>query len=643
MCGMITLKDISLLRGTKQLLVDTDLVIHPGQHIGVIGRNGTGKSSLFKLLLGELHADTGTLNIPAAWRMSHMAQEVSSADRSAIDYVIDGDELLREIEREIAAAEAARKDNLLGELYHRMETIDGYNARVRAEQLLDGLGFKVAEMERPVNAFSGGWRIRLNLARALMTPADILLLDEPTNHLDMDATLWLEQWLKRFPGALLLISHDRDFLDNVTSTTVSLEQQQLTTYKGNYSAYEKQRAARMALQQAAFDKQQRIREHMESFVRRFKAKASKAKQAQSRLKALDRMQDIAPAHFDSPFTFSIPTASKHSQTLLSIDRAELGYSAEKSILKRVTLNLQHSARIGLLGPNGAGKSTLIKSIVGDLPLISGHSSYGEHCKIGYFAQYQLEALDVNASPVLHLQRLSPDATEQDLRNYLGSFNFHGDTATGTIANFSGGEKARLALAIVAWQKPNLLLLDEPTNHLDLEMRHALTVALQEFEGTVIVVSHDRHLLRNCVDQFYLVADGSASPFEGDLDDYHRWLTQYKLAQSQTNAPAASESKVANASVSAADKKQARKEAADQRARLAPLKKQIGKLEKQMEDAQAKLDALGELMNDTALYEASQKDRLKQLLSEQTQWKKVIDDCEEQWLGLTEELEALENA
>lgn len=640
---MITINDISLSRGPNILLEDSSLHIHPGQHIGIIGRNGCGKSSLFKLLLGELHHDSGDVFIPRDWRLAHMAQEVGSSDRSAIDYVMDGDAILRNIERDIALAEASGDNEALGHLYHDLESIDGYNAKVRAELLLDGLGFDVDGMSRPVNSFSGGWRIRLNLARALMTPADLLLLDEPTNHLDMDATLWLEQWLQRYPGAILLISHDRDFLDNVTQHTLSYEQKRLVLYKGNYSAYEVQRAERLALQQSAFEKQQRVREQMESFVRRFKAKATKAKQAQSRIKALARMEDIAPAHIDSPFHFSIPCADKLSQTLVSIEDGKLGFDAEKAILEKVNLSILNGSRIGLLGPNGAGKSTLIKTLVADLKLIAGARHTGEHSKIGYFAQHQLEALDIKASPLLHLQRLNPKATEQEIRNYLGGFDFHGDIALEPITNFSGGEKARLALAIVAWQKPALMLLDEPTNHLDLEMRHALTMALQNFAGAVVIVSHDRHLLRNCVDDFILVANGKVDVFEGDLDDYHRWLSDHKA---QLNKPSAAKSSAstpkeeASKNLSADERRLQKQKEADIRKQLSPLKKQLDRLEADMEKHQTELDAINDQLSDGDIYLDENKANLTKLLAAQTVAKKALDEVEERWMLTQEEYDEL---
>ena len=498
---MITLSNIQLRRGQKVLLDDAELVVHPGQHIGIIGANGSGKSTLFKLLMGQVTPDAGDLFIPSNWLVAHMAQELANSENSALDFVLDGDPAIRAIERAIEQALADGDNDRLALEYEKMDAANGFDAHYRAEQLLHGLGFAQSEVNRPVNSFSGGWRIRLNLAQALMSPSDLMLLDEPTNHLDLDATLWLEQWLKSYAGTLLIISHDRDFIDNVVERIVHIDQQKANAYKGNYSMFERVRSERLALQQASFEKQQKRRKEVEDFITRFKAKASKAKQAQSRVKELGRMEEIAPAHIDSPFYFSFPTPKKAFSALVNISQADLGYD-KKTILNQVNFDLHPGTRIGLLGPNGAGKSTLINSLTGDLGLLSGNRVYGENVKIGYFAQHQLEVLDLQASAFLHIQRISPKSTDQEIRNYLGSFDFHGDKALEPIKDFSGGEKARVALALIVWQKPNLLLLDEPTNHLDLEMRQALTMALQGYEGALVVISHDRHLLRNTVDQFY---------------------------------------------------------------------------------------------------------------------------------------------
>ncbi|MGB0732496.1 MAG: ATP-binding cassette domain-containing protein [Pontibacterium sp.] len=637
---MIQLQNVSLQRGTQFLLEGADLTLHAGWKVGLIGANGVGKSSLFKLLMNELQTDTGDLSVPAQWQISHMAQEVSSSDRTALDYVLDGDKPLRDVQQAIADAEAKQEHAKIGELHAQLESMDGYSAESRAHLLLTGLGFLPSDASRAVNTFSGGWRIRLNLAQALMCRSDLLLLDEPTNHLDLDATLWLEQWLKQYQGTLILISHDRDFLDNVVGQIVHVYQQQLTLYKGNYSAFEIMRAERLAQQQSAYNKQQQRIGEIENFVRRFRAKATKAKQAQSRLKELARMEKIAPAHVDSPFTFRFDNAEKISTPLVSLQEAQCGYP-DAPILNNIGLDLSPGARIGLLGPNGAGKSTLIKTLVGDLALLSGRKEQGEHLQIGYFAQHQLEALDMDASALLHIQRISPKASEQEIRDYLGSFGFLGDDALEPVKRFSGGEKARVALALIAWQKPNLLLMDEPTNHLDLEVRHALTMALQSFEGALILVSHDRHLIRNTVDSFVLVADGKADEFSGDLDDYHAWLSQRKRdeqpAKRETNTSVPTEGR----SLSAADRKEQKRLEAEKRKQLSPIKKRIAQLESQMETAQAELDDIEEKMADAGLYEDSRKDELKALIDAQAAAKRTLDDAETEWMEQQEALETLE--
>ena len=633
---MIRLDSLTLQRGAQRLIDHADLNLHYGWKVALIGANGAGKSSLFKLILGELSQDTGDMTTPPRHKIAHMAQEVPSTDRRAIDYVLDGDLELRELQAKLAKAEAEHSTHI-GELHAQIEAIDGYRAESRAFTLLNGLGFSNTDATKPVNTFSGGWRIRLNLAKALMSRSDLLLLDEPTNHLDLDATIWLEQWLNAYPGTLILISHDRSFIDATADQVVHLYQQKLTLYKGNYSAFERMRAERLAQQQAAFDKQQERIAHIESFVRRFKAKASKAKQAQSRIKELERMEMISAAHIDSPFSFRFDASDKISSPLLNIYNADLGYGAESKILNGVSLTLVPGQRIGLLGRNGAGKSTLVKSLVGDLALLSGELATGEHLKIGYFAQHQLEALDMNASVLLHLQRIAPKASEAELRSFAGSFGFSGDDALEAIGRFSGGEKARLALALIAWHKPNLLLLDEPTNHLDLEVRHALTLALQGFEGSIILVSHDRHLLANTVDQFLLVAEGKVTEFDGDLDDYHQWLA----SQRQNQNPPAIESE--NRSQSAADRKEQKRLEAEKRAKLSPLRKKIEKLEKEMHSSSEKLGELETRLSDTDLYSETRKDELKSLLAKQGELKSKLEEIELEWLDAQEELETLEQS
>ncbi|WP_183911390.1 ABC-F family ATP-binding cassette domain-containing protein [Simiduia aestuariiviva] len=626
---MIELNQVSLQRGQKFLLEQADLRIHPGQHVGLIGANGTGKSSLFQLLLGALSTDAGSCQIPDQWRIAHMAQEIEDTGKRALDHVLDGDTELRRLEALIAQGEG----EALANAYAEMEHIDGYTAEARALQLMAGLGFAPGDEHKPVSDFSGGWRIRLNLAQALMCPSDLLLLDEPTNHLDLDTTLWLEQWLKRYPGTLLLISHDRDFLDQTVDRIVNLEGQKLVLYVGNYSAYERQKAERLAQQQLAFEKQQVRVAEIEDFVRRFRAKASKAKQAQSRLKELERMESIAPAHIDSPFHFAIPCYDKVSTPLVGLQQARLGYGA-RALFEQLNLTLLPGMRIGLLGFNGAGKSTLVKAFTGDLTPLAGERVSGEHLRIGYFAQHQLQALDLDATPALHLQRLSPKASDQEIRNFLGGFGFNGELALSKVRPFSGGEKARLALAIIAWQKPNLLLLDEPTNHLDLEMRHALTVALQAFEGAVVVVSHDRHLLRNTVEEFWLVHEGQVSIFEGDLDAYHQW-TQ---AQQQQAAPTAAS---ATNEAPRADRKVQRQQAAAERAKLKPLTQALKKAEQQMEKFQTLLDEVEAQMADPDLYQDDNKARLQALIKSQAEAKAGLEASEQTWFDLSEQLEALQ--
>jgi ATP-binding cassette subfamily F protein 3 len=543
------------------------------------------------------------------------------------------------LEADLGKAEAAHDDHKIAELHGELEHIGAYEAPVLAEKLLHGLGFEQADMTRPVSDFSGGWRIRLNLAQALMCPSDLLLLDEPTNHLDLDAMLWLEQWLKRYTGTVLFISHDRDFIDAVSTHILHFEHKQLNQYTGTYSDFEKLRAQKLALQQSQYEKQQQRISEIQSFVNRFKAKATKAKQAQSRVKELERMELIAPAHIDSPFNFSFPESEKISSPLLSIQKADLGYH-DKVIINGFTASILPGTRVGLLGPNGAGKSTLIKSLVGDLAQLSGQRAEGEHLKIGYFAQHQLEALDLGASPFLHLQRINPKATDQEIRNFLGGFDFKGDAALETIERFSGGEKARLALAIIAWQKPNLLMLDEPTNHLDLEMRHALTMALQAFQGAILVVSHDRHLLKNTVDTFWLVANGQVDEFKGDLHDYEVWLQDFQKelakAESSTVEPAEKQNE------SAEDKKERKRIAAELRQKLSPLKKKLKAAETAMEAHQARLAELEEQLADPDIYQAENKEKLKKLMDEQAVHKSGLDEAEMEWFELSEEIEAAES-
>jgi ATP-binding cassette subfamily F protein 3 len=628
---MIILRDLSLRRGARLLLEDANVTIQPGQRLALIGANGSGKSSLFALLLGELGADQGEIEGMGGMRLAHMAQEVAASERSACEYVWRGDTRLAELRDKLAGFEAAQQFDRAAAVHSALEDIDGYSAERRAQRLLQGLGFSDSDGERPVTDFSGGWRIRLNLARALMTPSDLLLLDEPTNHLDLDATLWLQAWLQDYPGTLLMISHDRDFIDATCERILHIDGQQLTAYKGNYSDFERHRALRLADQQASYEKQQRRIAEIDDFVRRFRYKATKAKQAQSRLKELERMQSLSPAHADSPFDFSFPAPQRSSDPLLRLDEAALGY-ADNAVLRDVTLALRPGSRYGLLGRNGAGKSTLLKSLVGELPLVNGEYSPGEHLRIGYFDQQQLEALDLEASPALHLQRLDPAAREQDILNFLGGFNFRGDAATAKVAPFSGGEKARLALAMVVWQKPNLLVLDEPTNHLDLEMRHALEVALQAYEGALVLVTHDRHMLRNSVEELLLVHDGRVEEYRDDVATYERWI----LARYDGGDKPAGTSE-------GASKKEKRQRAAAARDQLRPLHKAVQATERQMAEVEQALAQVQQTLGESDIYGETRKDELADCLRREGELKSRATELDERWLQQQEELEALEQS
>jgi ATP-binding cassette subfamily F protein 3 len=635
---MLNFTELSLRRGVRELLHDVSCTIHAGQKVGVTGANGVGKSSLFALIRGELQPDAGEFSMPPATVIAHVAQETPAVERAAIDYVMDGDIELRRLEAAIAEAEQKQDGEALAHLYAEMETIHGYSAPSRAGKLLHGLGFSAAQEQALVTSFSGGWRMRLNLAQALMCRSDLLLLDEPTNHLDLEAVIWLEDWLRGYDGTLLLISHDRDFLDRVCTHIAHIEQAGMTIHTGNYSAFEVRRAEQLAGQQAAHEKQQREIKHMQQFVERFRAKATKARQAQSRIKALERMTVISQAHVDSPFHFHFRRPDNLPHQLLELEHASVGYGG-LSILHGVELKVREGDRIGLLGHNGAGKSTLIKLLAGEIGMQSGKRKEAKDINIGYFAQHQLEQLDGEASPMLHLQRLDKKAQEKDLRNYLGGFAFYGDMATDPVAPLSGGEKARLVLAMIVYQKPNLLLLDEPTNHLDLEMRHALTTALQEFEGAMIIVSHDRHLLRTVSDTLLLVADGKISPFDGDLDDYRQWVKEQSQSQNQ-KGEAADKAAGKTPGPAAINKKQLRQDAAERRRQLQPQRNKVKKLEQQMEKLNEDKNRLEAQLADNSLYSDENRDKLKQLLEQQSTVTQQLQDVEEQWLEASEVLEGL---
>jgi len=627
---MILSRNLCFARGGLPLVDDASFQLHPGWKVGLVGANGCGKSSFLALLRGELHAERGDLEMPARWTLAHVAQDTPALPDAALEFVLDGDVELRSVERALAAAEAAHEGMRIAELHGRLDEIGGYAARARAAELLHGLGFTDADLARPVAEFSGGWRVRLNLGRALMCRSDLLLLDEPTNHLDLDAVLWLEGWLRAYAGTLIMISHDRDFLDAVVGQTLHVENRRMTLYAGNYSAFERTRAERLAAQQSMHEAQQREIAHLEQFVERFRAKATKARQAQSRLKALDRMEEIAAAHVDTPFTFRFRDPAGFSDPLLAIENAAVGYGGRR-ILEDVTLTLRPGARLGLLGRNGAGKSTLVKLLVDELAPLAGTRVEGRHLAVGYFAQHQVELLRPDESPLQHLVRQEPQTREQELRDYLGGFDFRGDMVGAPCGRFSGGEKARLVLALLIRRRPNLLLLDEPTNHLDLEMREALTLALQETEAGVVLVSHDRHLLRTTCDELWLVADGRVQAFDGDLDDYAAWLAAQRAA---ARAPDADK----------AVRREARAQAAGERqallAQRRPLLKEAEKLEKQLAGWQEEKAQIETRLADPAVYAAPDRALLDGLHQRQAMLGEAIDQAEGRWLEIHEMLEAL---
>jgi ATP-binding cassette subfamily F protein 3 len=634
---MLQLKQIELRRGTKLLFENASLQAHAGQRMGVIGVNGSGKSSLFSLVLGSLEADSGELQLNPKDVIAHVAQESPHSDKSALDFVQDGDHGLRQLQASINELEALDDhDHRLHGLYEQMDNIDGFTAETRAARLLHGLGFAASVIQKPVSEFSGGWRMRLNLAQALMCRSDILLLDEPTNHLDLPTIVWLERWLRSYTGILLLISHDRDFLDGLCTHIAHIDRETVKTYTGNYSQFEAVRAEQLALQQVMYTKQQKEIKHMESFVERFRYKATKAKQAQSRLKMLERMVQIAPAHVDSHFQFEFQQPDKQPQQLVQLENATVGYG-QTAIVNEIRLRLGEGDRIGLLGSNGAGKSTLVKTLVDGSTLLAGERTVNKHTHIGYFAQQQLELLRMDCSPLWHMQRESPDAREQELRNHLGRVGFQGDRISDPVAPFSGGEKARLVLALLVLQKPNLLLLDEPTNHLDLDMRHALGVALMEYSGALLVISHDRHLLRSVCDDLYIVHNGHLHEFRQSLDEYPNWI------RAQDEDPE-DETPNEHQPVRVSSKKQTRQEEAKRRKQLKPHTDRVRKIDRQMHQLRTDLAAVENALVDESLYtDAGRQEEMTNLLQKQAELKSLLETLEWEWLEASEKLEEAENA
>jgi ATP-binding cassette subfamily F protein 3 len=620
---MLSFNNLELVLGGKTLFDDVSLTIHHQQKVGLVGANGTGKTSLFKVIKNEIEVDQSSVNFPSDLRISYLAQEVPGSDEISLDYVLSGDHKLIEIQKEIELAEREEKYDLLAELYETYSSLDGYSAKSKAEQLMVGLGFKSEDFTKSLKDFSGGWRVRLNLAKTLMQPSDLMLLDEPTNHLDLDAILWLSNWIKSFPGALILISHDREFLDDCVSYIAHLYHQSIELYSGNYSQFEILRAAKMAEIQSNFIKQQKEVAHMQSFINRFKAKATKARQAQSRVKALEKMELIAPAHIDSPFNFTISETEKISNPLISLNQSNLGY--KEVILSSIDLTICPGDRIGLLGPNGAGKSTLIKSIVGSIPILNGDREVGTNFRVGYFSQHQVDDLDLSISAFIHIQRLDDTKTEKQIRTYLGGFNFRGDKVKDPIHLFSGGEKARLAFAIISYQKPNILLMDEPTNHLDMEMRHALTIALQTFKGAILLISHDRHLLNSSVDSFYLVDNGKVDIFNGDLNDYKNYILDINSVELRDTKK---------------KKNKEPNESKDNTQAIKSLNIEISKLEKRLLRLNSKLDEANLKLADPDLYKDSSNDDLQDLIRNQLELSNEVELVDKEWMDMASKLDSL---
>lgn len=618
---MLSFNNLELILGGKILFSNVSLIIQRDQRVGLVGANGSGKTSLFKIITGDIEVDETSLSYSSKLRISYLEQEVPATDEIAIDYVLSGDQKLIDIQKNILEAEKNEQFESLGELYALYNSLDGYSSQSKAEKLMLGLGFKKSDFKKSLNEFSGGWRARLNLAKTLMQPSDLMLLDEPTNHLDLDAILWLSNWIKSFSGALLLISHDREFLDDCVSSIAYLHRKSIELYPGNYSKFEIIKAERLAGIQRNYEKQQKEVAHMQNFIRRFKAKATKARQAQSRVKALERMEIIAPAHIDSPFSFVIPETEKISNPLVALDEADLGY--DTVILDKINLSICPADRIGLLGPNGAGKSTLIKSLVGDLAIINGERNEGSNLKVGYFSQHQVDDLDLSVTAFNHIQRLDQTKSEKQIRTYLGGFDFQGDKVNDSIHLFSGGEKARLAFAIIAYQKPNVLLMDEPTNHLDMEMRHALTVALQTFKGAILLVSHDRHLLNSTVDTFYMVDKGQVDVFDGDLDDYKNYILNRTVPNSKAK------SKPVTKSINHENIKKTKK-----------LKSNIASIEKRLARLNRKLSKANEDLADPELYTSDVKPDIQNLIKTQLELTSEIEIAEKEWLIASSRMDKL---
>ncbi|MDP3822371.1 MAG: ATP-binding cassette domain-containing protein [Burkholderiales bacterium] len=655
---MLVLNQISLRRGVKLVLNQASVTLQPGEKVGLVGRNGAGKSSLFSLLTKRLQSDAGDVSMPPRWRIGEVAQDMPETEQGATDFVLEGDTRLMEAQAQLVQAELDDDGHAMAEAHHAISDAGGFEARPRAQAMLLGLGFKQAQLDGPVNSFSGGWRMRLQLARALMCPADLMLLDEPTNHLDLDALVWLEAWLKKYEGTMIVISHDREFLDAITNVTLHLDETKLTRYTGNYTAFEEMRAERLMQAQASFEKQRERMAHLQKFIDRFKAKASKAKQAQSRVKALARMEKLGPVLTSADFQFEFREPMNLPNPMLAFSQVACGYHSEDGSETRIVHDINRSVlagqRIGILGANGQGKSTVVKTIAGDLPRLAGDITEGKGLTIGYFAQQELDVLSLDDGPLMHMIRLArdvgPQAREQELRDFLGSFRFVGEMVTQAVGTLSGGEKARLVLAMLVWQRPNLLLMDEPTNHLDLTTREALSMALNEFEGTVMLVSHDRALLREVCDEFWLVADGAIKPFDGDLDDYQRWLLEQsrdaareqskgdkkRKKQAAQDATFASAAAVAEAPRPAADRKATAAVRQQRSEELKPLRKELGSVDSRLaalardrEAAEARMAAV----TATPAERAEQGKRLKQIGDE-------VEKLEARWLELSTQLDTL---